>query len=53
MREERMKKGSRVLGSEGPREEKAKRDAKRKSKSDTELTEGGRRYTEKTERWME
>ena len=43
------KKGPRVLGFEGPRV----RTAKRKMKSDTELTEGGRRYTEKTERGME
>jgi len=37
-----MKKDPRVLGFEGPRV----RTAKRKTKSDTEITEGGRRYTE-------
>jgi len=47
------KKGPRVLGSEGPREEKAKRKTKRHAKSDTELTEAGRKYTEKRGRWVE
>jgi len=43
------KKGPRVLGSEGSRV----RTAKRKMKSDTEITEGGRRYTEQRGRGME
>ena len=50
---EKMKKGPRVLGFQGPREERMKTGPReQKAKSDTEITEGGLRYTEKRGRGM-